>query len=179
VKLAAALDAFGLDPTGAVCLDVGASTGGFTDCLLQRGAARVYAVDVGHGQIDARLRADPRVVVRERVNARSLSRDDVPEPIRLAAIDVSFISTRLILPAVAPLLERAGALVVLVKPQFEAGRAEVGKGGIVRSEAVRRRVLASVEGYGRDAGLEPIGSIRSPIRGAHGNEEFLLAFRVN
>lgn len=179
VKLAAALDAFGLDPTGAVCLDVGASTGGFTDCLLQRGAARVYAVDVGHGQIDARLRADPRVVVRERVNARSLSRDDVPEPIRLATIDVSFISTRLILPAVAPLLERAGALVVLVKPQFEAGRAEVGKGGIVRSEAVRRRVLASVEGYGRDAGLEPIGSIRSPIRGAHGNEEFLLAFRVN
>jgi 23S rRNA (cytidine1920-2'-O)/16S rRNA (cytidine1409-2'-O)-methyltransferase len=178
VKLAAALDAFGLDPKGAVCLDVGASTGGFTDCLLQRGAAKVYAVDVGYGQLDAKLRADPRVVVCEKVNARSLSRDDVPEPIRLAAIDVSFISTRLVLPAVAPLLEKTGALVVLVKPQFEAGRAEVGKGGIVRSEAVRLRVLGQVEGYGRAAGLEPIGSLPSPIRGAHGNEEFLLGFRL-
>jgi 23S rRNA (cytidine1920-2'-O)/16S rRNA (cytidine1409-2'-O)-methyltransferase len=178
VKLAAALDAFGLDPAGAVCLDVGASTGGFTDCLLQRGAAKVYAVDVGHGQIDAKLRADPRVVVREKVNARALSADDVPEPVSLAAIDVSFISTRLILPAVVPLVEKTGAVVVLVKPQFEAGRAEVGKGGIVRSEAVRLRVLGSVEGYGRDAGLEPIGSIPSPIRGAHGNEEILLGFRL-
>jgi 23S rRNA (cytidine1920-2'-O)/16S rRNA (cytidine1409-2'-O)-methyltransferase len=178
LKLAAALDAFGLDPTGAVCLDVGASTGGFTDCFLQRGAAKVYAVDVGHGQLDSKLRADPRVVVRERVNARALSAEEVPERVRLAAIDVSFISTRLILPAVVPLVEKAGAVVVLVKPQFEAGRAEVGKGGIVRSEAVRQRVLQSVEGYGRDAGLEPIGSIPSPIRGAHGNEEFLLCFRL-
>ncbi len=179
LKLAAALDAFGLDPAGAVCLDVGASTGGFTDCLLQRGAAKVYAVDVGHGQLDARLRADPRVVVRERVNARSLSHEDVPEPVHLATVDVSFISTRLILPAVAPLVGRRGALVVLVKPQFEAGREEVGKGGIVRSEAVRIRVLGEVERYGRDAGLEPIGSLPSPIRGAHGNEEILLGFRVN
>jgi 23S rRNA (cytidine1920-2'-O)/16S rRNA (cytidine1409-2'-O)-methyltransferase len=178
VKLAAALDAFGLDPNGAVCLDVGASTGGFTDCLLQRGAAKVYAVDVGHGQLDPKLRADPRVVVREKVNARALSADDVPERVRLAAIDVSFISTRLILPAVVPLVEKQGAIVVLVKPQFEAGRAEVGKGGIVRSEAVRQRVLQSVEGYGRNAGLEPIGSIPSPIRGAHGNAEFLLGFRL-
>jgi 23S rRNA (cytidine1920-2'-O)/16S rRNA (cytidine1409-2'-O)-methyltransferase len=178
LKLAAALDAFGLDPTGAVCLDVGASTGGFTDCFLQRGAAKVYAVDVGHGQLDSKLRADPRVVVREKVNARALSAEDVPERVRLAAIDVSFISTRLILPAVVPLVEKTGAIVVLVKPQFEAGRAEVGKGGIVRSEAVRQRVLQSVEGYGRDAGLEPIGSIPSPIRGAHGNEEFLLGFRL-
>lgn len=178
VKLAAALDAFGFDPAGAVCLDVGASTGGFTDCFLQRGAAKVYAVDVGHGQLDAKLRGDPRVVVREKVNARSLSREHVPEPIRLAAIDVSFISTRLILPAVAPLLEREGALVVLVKPQFEAGRAEVGKGGIVRSEEVRLRVLGQVEEYGRAAGLLPVGSRPSPIRGAHGNEEFLLGFRL-
>lgn len=178
LKLAAALDAFGLDATGAVCLDVGASTGGFTDCFLQRGAAKVYAVDVGHGQLDSKLRADPRVVVREKVNARALSAEDVPERVRLAAIDVSFISTRLILPAVVPLVEKTGAVVVLVKPQFEAGRAEVGKGGIVRSEAVRQRVLQSVEGYGRDAGLEPIGSIPSPIRGAHGNEEFLLGFRL-
>ena len=178
VKLAAALDAFGLDPAGAVCLDVGASTGGFTDCLLQRGAAKVYAVDVGHGQLDAKLRSDPRVVAREKVNARSLSEDDVPEPVSLAAIDVSFISTRLVLPPVVRLVEGRGAIVVLVKPQFEAGRAEVGKGGIVRSEAVRLRVLGEVEGYGRDAGLDPIGSIRSPVRGAHGNEEFLLGFRL-
>jgi len=178
LKLAAALDAFGLDPAGLVCLDVGASTGGFTDCLLQRGAAKVYAVDVGHGQLDAKIRSDPRVVVRERVNARLLSSEDVPERVRLAAIDVSFISTRLILPAVVPLVEETGAIVVLVKPQFEAGRAEVGKGGIVRSEAVRLRVLGSVEEYGRDAGLGPIGSIPSPIRGAHGNEEFLLGFRL-
>lgn len=178
LKLAAALDAFGLDAAGAVCLDVGASTGGFTDCLLQRGAAKVYAVDVGHGQLDSKLRGDPRVVLREKVNARALSREHVPEPIGLAAIDVSFISTRLILPAVVPLLEGTGAIVVLVKPQFEAGRAEVGKGGIVRSEAVRQRALHSVEGYGRDAGLLPIGSIPSPIRGAHGNEEILLGFRL-
>ena len=178
VKLAAALDAFGLDPAGLVCLDVGASTGGFTDCLLQRGASKVYAVDVGHGQLDAKIRADPRVVVREKVNARLLSAEDVPERVRLAAIDVSFISTRLILPPVVPLVEETGAVVVLVKPQFEAGRAEVGKGGIVRSEAVRQRVLLSVEEYGRDAGLEPIGSIPSPIRGMHGNEEFLLGFRL-
>lgn len=178
VKLAAALDAFGFDAAGAVCLDVGASTGGFTDCFLQRGAAKVYAVDVGHGQLDAKLRADPRVVVREKVNARSLSREHVPEPVGLAAVDVSFISTRLILPAVAPLVASGGGVVVLVKPQFEAGRAEVGKGGIVRSEAVKLRVLAEVEDYGRQTGLEPVGSLPSPIRGAHGNEEFLLGFRL-
>lgn len=178
IKLAAALDAFGFDAAGATCLDVGASTGGFTDCFLQRGAAKVYAVDVGHGQLDAKLRNDPRVVVREKVNARALSRDHVPEPVGLAAIDVSFISTRLILPSVVPLLESGGALVVLVKPQFEAGRAEVGKGGIVRSGAVRLRVLGQVEDYGRQAGLDPVGSLPSPIRGAHGNEEFLLGFRL-
>jgi 23S rRNA (cytidine1920-2'-O)/16S rRNA (cytidine1409-2'-O)-methyltransferase len=179
IKLAAALDAFGLDPTGRVCLDVGASTGGFTDCLLQRGATRVYAVDVGYGQLDARLRNDERVVVREKVNARTLSRDHVPEPVGLAAIDVSFISLRLVLPAVAPLVERGGVVVVLVKPQFEAGRAEVGKGGIVRSVDVRRRVVREVEDFGTSLGLELAGSIASPIRGARGNEEFLLAFRVN
>ncbi|HLN92905.1 MAG TPA: TlyA family RNA methyltransferase, partial [Thermoanaerobaculia bacterium] len=133
LKLAAALDAFRLDPTGLVCLDVGASTGGFTDCLLQRGAARVYAVDVGYGQLDSKLRGDPRVVLRERVNARFLSSEHVPEPVAIAVVDVSFISTRLVLPSVVPLVARVGAIVVLVKPQFEAGRAEVGKGGIVRS----------------------------------------------
>jgi 23S rRNA (cytidine1920-2'-O)/16S rRNA (cytidine1409-2'-O)-methyltransferase len=179
VKLEAALDHFRIEPSGLVCLDVGASTGGFTDCLLQRGAAKVYAVDVGYGQLDATLRGDPRVVVREKVNARSLSRNDVPEPVALAVIDVSFISLRLILPAVVPLVAKDGAVVVLVKPQFEAGRSEVGKGGIVRSEDVRRRVVSEIANAGAALGLEPLGSIQSPIRGARGNEEFLLAFRVN
>jgi 23S rRNA (cytidine1920-2'-O)/16S rRNA (cytidine1409-2'-O)-methyltransferase len=179
VKLEAALDRFGLDPAGSVCLDVGASTGGFTDCLLQRSALRVYAVDVGYGQLDATLRGDPRVILREKVNARSLSAEHVPEPVDLAAIDVSFISVCLVLPAVVRLVAKGGALVVLVKPQFEAGRTEVGKGGIVRSEDVRSRVVFEVEEFGRGIGLEPIGAIPSPIRGAHGNEEFLLAFRVN
>ena len=179
VKLAAALDAFALDPSGLVCLDVGASTGGFTDCLLQRGAVRVYAIDVGHGQLDARLRADPRVVVRERVNARRLSREDVPEPVGLAAIDVSFISLRLILPAVAALVAPGGAIVALVKPQFEAGRAEVPRGGVVRDEEVRRRVVDEIAAAGGALGLAVVGSIPSPIRGAAGNAEFLLGFRVN
>ncbi|HTO77818.1 MAG TPA: TlyA family RNA methyltransferase [Thermoanaerobaculia bacterium] len=178
VKLAAALDAFGLDPSGAVCLDVGASTGGFTDCLLQRGAARVYAVDVGAGQIDAGLRADPRVVLCEKVNARFLSRDHVPEPAALAVLDLSFISARLVLPAVVPLVAPGGAIVVLVKPQFEAGRGEVPRGGVVRSEAVWRRVVEEVRRFGEGLGLRPGEAIPSPIRGASGNQEFLLAFRV-
>ncbi len=178
VKLAAALDRFGIDPAGWTCLDVGASTGGFTDCLLQRGAARVYAVDVGRGQLDARLRADPRVVVREKVNARTLSEADVPEPVDLAVVDVSFISLRLVLPAVAARVRRGGALVALVKPQFEAGRSEVPKGGVVRSEATRRRVVAEVEEAGRALGLEVLGMAPSPISGARGNVEFLVGFRV-
>ena len=179
VKLGAALDHFAIDPAELVCLDVGASTGGFTDCLLQRGAARVYAVDVGHGQLDARLRTDSRVLVREKVNARSLSGDEVPERVDLAVVDVSFISLRLILPAVARLAKAGAAIVVLVKPQFEAGRAEVPRGGVVRSEKVRRRVVAEIAEAGRQLGLEVLGSISSPIRGARGNEEFLLGFRVN
>ncbi|MEP6801304.1 MAG: TlyA family RNA methyltransferase [Acidobacteriota bacterium] len=178
VKLAAALDAFSLNPDGLVCLDVGASTGGFTDCLLQRGAARVYAIDVGYGQLDARLRADPRVVLREKVNARALSETDVPELASLAALDLSFISARIVLPAVLVRLAPGAAAVVLVKPQFEAGRAEVGKGGIVRSELVRERVVREVERFALDRGLDSLGSIPSPIRGARGNQEFLLALRV-
>ena len=179
VKLAAALDQFALDPAGKICLDVGASTGGFTDCLLQRGAARVYAVDVGRGQLDAKLRGDPRVVVREKVNARALSSRDVPEKVDFTVVDVSFISLRLILPAIVPLLAPGGALVALVKPQFEAGRSEVPRGGVVRSAEVRRRVVGEIESAGRDLDLELLGSISSPIRGARGNEEFLLGFRVN
>jgi 23S rRNA (cytidine1920-2'-O)/16S rRNA (cytidine1409-2'-O)-methyltransferase len=178
LKLEAALAAFSLDPEGRVCLDVGASTGGFTDCLLQRGARRVYAVDVGYGQLDARLRGDPRVVVRERVNARFLSREHVPEPVALAALDLSFISARLVLPAVVSLLEKGGALVVLVKPQFEAGKGEVPRGGVVRSPETRRRVLSEIEVFGTGLGLTLTGSIPSPIRGARGNEEFLTVFRA-
>jgi 23S rRNA (cytidine1920-2'-O)/16S rRNA (cytidine1409-2'-O)-methyltransferase len=179
LKLAAALDHFGLDPTARICLDVGASTGGFTDCLLQRGAARVYAVDVGYGQLDAKLRGDPRVRVREKVNARSLSAREVEEKVDLACIDVSFISLRLVLPAVVGLVVRGGAIVALVKPQFEAGRGEVPRGGVVTSEETRRRVVAEIEAAGRELSLEVLGSISSPIRGARGNEEFLLGFRVN
>src|ERR1700686_1531879 len=131
-KLAAALDHWAIDVEGRVCLDVGASTGGFTDCLLQRGAARVWSIDVGHGQLDWKLRNDPRVVVREGMNARYLRPEDFPEKFRLSVCDASFISTTLIVPAIAPLLTPGGALVILVKPQFEVGRGEVGKGGIVR-----------------------------------------------
>jgi len=179
VKLAAALDAFDLRPEGLACLDVGASTGGFTDCLLQRGARIVYAIDVGYGQLDAKLRADPRVVVRERVNARNLSAEHVPEPASLAVLDLSFISVRLVLGSVLPLLAPGAAVVVLAKPQFEAGRREVPRGGVVRSEEVQRRVVAEIESVGRALRLEPIGAIPSPIRGARGNAEFLLGFRVN
>jgi 23S rRNA (cytidine1920-2'-O)/16S rRNA (cytidine1409-2'-O)-methyltransferase len=178
VKLAAALDAFDLSPEGLVCLDVGASTGGFTDCLLQRGARRVYAIDVGHGQLDARLRADARVVLRERINARNLSSVEVPEAVALAAMDLSFISVKLVLPSVVGLLAPGAAVVVLVKPQFEAGRREVPRGGVVRSAVTQRRVVAEIERLGSDLGLSPLGVIPSPIRGARGNQEFLLAFRA-
>jgi len=177
VKLASALDHFGLGPEGLACLDVGASTGGFTDCLLQRGARVVYAIDVGYGQLDAKLRDDPRVVLRERVNARRISSEEVPEPVALAVMDLSFISVRLVLPAVVPLLSAEAAVVVLVKPQFEAGRREVPRGGVIRSAAVQRRVVEEIEQFGATLGLAPLGAIPSPIRGARGNQEYLLAFR--
>ena len=144
LKLAGALDAFAIDPAGRVAVDVGASTGGFTETLLERGAARVYAVDVGRGQLHERLRADPRVVVRERTNARTLSGADVPEPCPLAVMDVSFISVRKILPALLGILAPGADVVVLVKPQFEVGRREVGRGGIVKDPALHLRVLRDV-----------------------------------
>jgi len=172
-KLAAALDAFHLDVAGAVCLDVGASTGGFTDCLLQRGAARVYAVDVGHNQLDWRIRTDPRVVVREGVNARYLQPTDLPEPVDLAVCDVSFISVTLILPVIPPLLAPQGKMIVLVKPQFEAGKSDVGKGGIVRDPLVHRAVCARVRAAVEQLGFQT-DHIESPILGAEGNREFLL-----
>jgi 23S rRNA (cytidine1920-2'-O)/16S rRNA (cytidine1409-2'-O)-methyltransferase len=174
VKLAAALDAFAIDVAGRVCLDVGASTGGFTDCLLQRGAARVYAVDTGAGQLDWKLRNDPRVILREHTNARYLTTAEVPEPVAVATLDVSFISVTMIVPAVAPLLDAAtGAMVILVKPQFEVGRSDVGKGGIVRDPALHQaaclKVREAVVGIGFDTRL-----MESPITGVEGNREFLL-----
>jgi 23S rRNA (cytidine1920-2'-O)/16S rRNA (cytidine1409-2'-O)-methyltransferase len=177
IKLAHALDTFGIDVTGRLALDVGASTGGFTDVLLQRGAPRVVALDVGHGQLDWKLRTDPRVVVIERVNARTLTPDRLPPDARIfdvVTIDVSFISLRHILPVLPPLLADGADVVALVKPQFEAGRAEVGKGGIVRNDAVRARVVAEVAAAADALGLKRAGGTESPIEGMEGNKEYLL-----
>ncbi len=180
VKLAHALETFSIIVAERIALDIGASTGGFTDALLQRGASRVVALDVGHGQLDWKLRNDPRVDVVERVNARSLTMADLPPrraPFDIITIDVSFISLRLILPVVPPLLRDTGDVVALVKPQFEAGRAEIGKGGIVRSEDVRARVLEEVTNAADALGLGRAGAIESPISGMEGNREFLLHLR--
>jgi 23S rRNA (cytidine1920-2'-O)/16S rRNA (cytidine1409-2'-O)-methyltransferase len=171
-KLEAGLSAFGLDVTGKVCADVGASTGGFTDCLLQRGAARVFAIDVGHGILHWKLRQDPRVTVMERTNVRYLG--DLEAPIQIATIDVAFISLRLVLPVVAAWLVPAGDVVALVKPQFEAGRRLVGKGGVVRDTAVHRRVLDTIAAKMKEVDLGVQGVIRSPLRGPKGNIEFLM-----
>jgi len=172
LKLEAALNAFGLDVAGWVVADVGASTGGFTDCLLQRGAARVYAIDVGYGQLAWKLRRDPRVVVMERTNIRFL--ESLPEPVDLATVDVSFIGLELVLPAVMRLLKPQGQIVALVKPQFEAGRRQVGKGGVVRDPAVHRQVLTRLIEWAVEHGLRVLGLIPSPITGPRGNVEFLL-----
>ncbi len=175
-KLEAALDHFAVTVEGLTCLDVGASTGGFTDCLLQRGATRVYAVDVGYGQLDHRLRQDSRVEVMERLNARYLQPDDLPEPCQLVTIDVSFISLLKIVPALLAHMAPDGRLIALVKPQFEAGRRAVGRGGIVRDETVRRRTIDStVEGL-VDLGLDSLGVLDSPVIGAKGNREALACF---
>jgi 23S rRNA (cytidine1920-2'-O)/16S rRNA (cytidine1409-2'-O)-methyltransferase len=178
VKLAAALDAFGIDPSGRSCLDVGASTGGFTHVLLERGAARVVALDVGHGQLDWRLRNDPRVEVREGVNARHVRPGDLPGPFGLVVADVSFISLRLVLPALVPLLAPGADLVALVKPQFEAGKGQVGRGGVVRDEAVREAAIAGVLTAARGLGLSCLGRIASPIPGPAGNVEELVHLRA-
>ena len=172
-KLAGALDAFGVDPAGLVCLDVGASTGGFTDALLQRGAARVHAIDVGRGQLADALRRDPRVVSRERTNARDLAPDLLDEPVSLAVVDVSFISLGLVLPPIARCLAPDGVVVALVKPQFEAGRGRA-PGGVVRDPAVHREVLAAALGHARAAGLVPVDLVASPLLGPAGNREFFL-----
>ncbi len=175
-KLEAALEAFGISVTGKTCLDVGASTGGFTDCLLQRGAKRVYAVDVGHGQLDWRLRNDPRVAVREGINARYLKFEDIGELVDLASCDVSFISATLILPRLAALLHERGEMVILVKPQFEAGRGQVGKGGVVRDPALHQAACTRVAEAARGLGFRP-DLVASPVLGAEGNKEFLLYAR--
>jgi 23S rRNA (cytidine1920-2'-O)/16S rRNA (cytidine1409-2'-O)-methyltransferase len=177
LKLAHALEAFGIDVSGRTALDIGASTGGFTDVLLQRGARRVVALDVGHGQLDWKIRNDPRVIVMERVNARSLRPADLPSDtgsFGIVTIDVSFISLRHILPVVPPLLDPSGDLVALVKPQFESKREEVGKGGIVGDPSVHERVVSEVIAAANELGLTRAGLVESPVTGMEGNREFLL-----
>lgn len=176
-KLADALDFFSLDPAGWVCLDVGASTGGFTDCLLQRGAQRIYALDVGYGQIDARLRSDERVVVMDRTNARHLQADDLPEAMDLIVIDVSFISLVKVVPALLVHLRPGGLLLPMIKPQFEAGRGAVGKGGILRDETERERVIAQRLSDLQSLGLELLGSTDNRVTGMGGNREAFALFQ--
>ena len=176
LKLEAALREFQIDVSGLTCLDVGASTGGFTDCLLQNGATKVFAIDVGHNQIDWRLRNDERVEVREGVNARYLTPGDFPHKFELVVMDVSFISVTKVLPVIVQLLAPGGSIVTLIKPQFEVGRGEVGGGGIVRDEAKRLRVVEEVNNAARTLGLEVVNLIESPITGAEGNQEYLAHY---
>jgi 23S rRNA (cytidine1920-2'-O)/16S rRNA (cytidine1409-2'-O)-methyltransferase len=176
LKLEAALREFQIVADGLTCIDIGSSTGGFTDCLLQHGAGRVMAVDVGHNQFDWRLRNDPRVEVREGVNARYLKPEDFEAKFDLATIDVAFISATKILPAVVPLLVEQGQIITLIKPQFEVGKGEVGKGGIVRDPLQHERVVAEVNGAAEALGLKVSGMIESPIHGADGNKEFLARY---
>jgi 23S rRNA (cytidine1920-2'-O)/16S rRNA (cytidine1409-2'-O)-methyltransferase len=178
LKLAAALDHFEIEAAERVCLDIGASTGGFTDCLLQRGASRVVAIDVGRGQLDWKLRQDSRVESRENVNARYLSPDDFTDRFDIVVADVSFISLTKILPVVPPLVRKPAFVITLIKPQFEVGREEVGKGGIVRDEAAQRRVVEEIIVFAAGLGMREVGVIDSPILGADGNREFLACFEI-
>ncbi len=176
IKLAHALEHFDIDPKGLVCLDIGASTGGFTDVLLSRGGARVYAVDVGHGQLDWRLRQDERVVVLEKINARKLSREEVPEPVDLIACDASFIGLQTVLPAALSLAAPTATLVALIKPQFEVGRGQVGRGGVVRDDTLHREVCERIYKWLDELqGWRALGITESPITGPKGNKEFLIA----
>lgn len=177
LKLVAALDEWRIDPQDRICLDLGASTGGFTQVLLARGARRVHAIDVGHGQMDSSLAADPRIVLREGLNARSLSVDDVPEEVGLIVADLSFISLRLALPPALRLAAPEAALVALVKPQFEVGRESLGKGGIVRDSARAAAAAEEVAAWVETLGWTRLGLIASPIAGGSGNREFLLGVR--
>lgn len=177
-KLEGALQSFGIDVTGATCLDVGASTGGFTDCLLQHGAAKVYAIDVGHSQLAWKIRSDSRVVVREHLNARYLTRDDIPDPIDICVIDVSFISLTLILPPAVELLRPDGVLIPLIKPQFELRKEQVGKGGVVRDPLLHEQTVEKIREFVTGTlRRQWVGCIESPILGGEGNKEFLACVR--
>lgn len=176
LKLEKALADFAVDVNGFTCLDVGSSTGGFTDCLLQHGASKVVAIDVGTNQLDWKLRSDPRVDARENTNAREMRPDDFETAFDIAVMDVSFISVTKILPALSPLLKEKGKIVVLIKPQFEVGRGEVGKGGIVRDPEKHKRVVREVSEFASGIGLRTTGLIESPILGAEGNKEFLAIY---
>lgn len=173
-KLAAGLDHFQIDPAGLVCADIGASTGGFTDCLLQRGAAKVYAIDVGYGQLAWKLRQDPRVVVMERTNARNLKPGDLAEPLDLAVIDASFISLKTLLPPLLGFFPDAIRVLALIKPQFEVGKGQIGTGGVVRDSDLHEKVINEIRGFADGLGLIPVGVCPSPILGPKGNREFLI-----
>ncbi len=173
-KLEAGLDFFAIRPDGLVCLDIGASTGGFTDCLLKNGAAKVYAVDVGYGQLAWKLRQDPRVVVMERTNARYLTADSLADPVDFAVIDAAFISLKLLIPPLLPLFRKQVSILALIKPQFEVGRGKVGKGGVVRDPALHREVIDAIIAFGKTLGLQSRGVTPSPILGPKGNMEFLI-----
>ena len=174
-KLAAALDQFRIDPTGLICLDVGASTGGFTDCLLQHGAAKVHAIDVGHDQLNSRIRRHVKVIVREGLNARYLEPQDIGEPIELSVIDVSFISLKLILPPLVDLLDPKGQIIALVKPQFEVGKDNLPDDGVVKDEALRQAVLSDIQAFiEAETPWSIINQMQSPVEGSKGNIEFLL-----
>ena len=177
LKLSGALDFFGIDVEGKVALDIGASTGGFTDCLLQRSAAKIFAVDVGHGQLAWKLRNDPRVVVIEKVNARFLSTEHVPESVDLCVIDVSFISLTLILPRAFELISESGVILALIKPQFELGRDEVGRGGIVREPALHEKAQQKIVNFVERARFQIVGLVPSKITGTDGNQEFFICIR--
>jgi 23S rRNA (cytidine1920-2'-O)/16S rRNA (cytidine1409-2'-O)-methyltransferase len=177
VKLAAALHRFGIDPKGMAVMDVGASTGGFTDCVLQRGARKVYAVDVGYGQLAWRLQNDPRVVNLERRNIRYLKAEEVPEEVDLILVDTSFISIEKFLLHLLAFLKEGGCILSLIKPQFEVGKGEVGKGGVVRDPALHQKVLERISKFGREIGLSVLGVTESPILGPRGNKEFFIHFR--
>lgn len=174
IKLKGALDAFDYDPTGQLCVDIGASSGGFTDCLLQHGARKVYAVDVGYGQLDWKLRQDPRVVVIERFNARTISRDQIPESIELAVIDSSFISLTTLIPPLLPLFGEEIHLIALIKPQFELSREKIPKGGVVLDPLLHEEAIAKILRFSEKIGLTSQGVTRSPLVGPKGNSEFLI-----
>src|SRR5882724_8775384 len=177
LKLESALNYFKIDIRGKVALDIGASTGGFTDCLLQRGAAKVYAVDVGHGQLDWKLRNDPRVVVLEKLNARFLSREHIPEPVDVCVIDVSFISLTLVLPNAFDLITPSGVILALIKPQFELQRADVGRGGVIRDPALQQKAQDKIVAFVTSLGHVVVGIVPSNIKGTDGNQEFFACLQ--